>query len=274
LKHDKSFNQIAQGYMDRYHKMLQRHGESPWDLLNIPEDLQELSSTSTHEPGKENRILWDHAPDGTANYMRLPTGKIGEEFEGWVTSPLEMARKKTSPLVQPLIDVYRNEDYFGHPVYDKNARGIAGSAENLGKVVTHFMEAQIPEDSIAAAYRVLTGASKNESLDKAKFLAPLAGFTFSKGYPGGPEAGILAAASRRHEAEVSVALPQIRDAVEADDVDKAKDIMDKLGVPPREQTSLIRHYKNPASKVSTKNIQKFEDYATPAEKELLDENTQ
>lgn len=272
LKRDKTLGQIGQGYVDRFNKMMQKHSGTPWDLLNLPSDMQEMSSTSTHEPGKEDRILYSKDPKtGTAYYMRLPVGKIGEEFKGWLTSPLEMARKKVSPLVSPLIDTYRNGDYFGHPIYDKDARGISGAVENLGKVVTHIMEDQVPTESIASAYHLLTGSSHNESLDTMKTLGPLAGLTFSKGYPGGPEAGILAASSRRHEAEISVALPQIKEAVESDKEDKAHDLMEKLGMTSREQASLIRHYQNPAGKVNSRSLGKFERTATPEEKELMDE---
>ncbi len=272
LKRDKSLGQIGQGYVDRFGKLMKLYQESPWDLLNIPNDLQALSSTSSNEPGKENRILFSRDPKtGTAYYMRMPTGKIGEEFMGWLTSPLDMARKKVSPLVGPLIDTYRNEDYFGHPIYDKEARGLSGAAENVGKVVEHFMKAQIPEDSILSAYNLLTGNSHNESLDYMKATGPLVGVTFSKGYPGGPEAGILASAARRHEAEISTALPQVKEAVDAGDDNKAISIMEKLNMTPREINGLINHYRNPAGKVNPKTIRTFERIGTPEEKELMEE---
>lgn len=274
LKRDKGFNQVAQGYVDRFHKMMEKHGGSPWELLNLPNDLQELSSTSSNEPGKENRILWDKDPKtGTAYYMRMPTGKIGEEFMGWLTSPLDMARRKLSPLVSPLVDIYKNEDYFGHPVYDKNARGISGAAANVGEVVKHFMEAQIPEQSIKSAYHLLTGTSESgsKSLDEMKVFGPLGGLTFSPGYPGGPEAGILAATSRRHEAEISESLPKIKEAVEGGDMKKAQEIMDNLEMSPRERTLLIRHYEHPENKVNARSLRKFEQTATPEEKDLMEE---
>ncbi len=271
LKRDKSLGQIAQGYVDRYHKLMQKYDESPWNLLNIPADMQALSSTSTNESGKENRIKFSTDPKtGTDYYMRMPTGKMGEEFEGWATSPLEMARKKTSQIVKPAMETFNNSDSFGHPIYDKDAKGFAGAAQNIGKVVTHLMEAQIPEDSIKSAYNLLSGQSKNKPLDYMKTLAPLGGITFSKGYPGGPEAGILAATSRRHEAEVGAALPQIKEAVESDNEDKARDIMDKLDMTTREQRSLINHYSNPQGKVNPRSMQKFERIATPEEKDLME----
>jgi hypothetical protein len=270
LRGDKTLGQIGQGYINRYHKLMQKYDESPWDLLNIPADLQALSSTSTNEPGKENRILFSTDPKtGTDTYMRMPTGKIGEEFLGWATSPLDMMRRKTSQLAGPLVDTFRNEDYFGHPIYDKDARGLPGAAENVGKVVLHFMKAQIPEDSIVSAYHAITDTSSNQSVDYLKAGGPLVGLTFSKGYPGGPEAGILAATSRRQEAEISAALPDVKKAIESDDEDKAMEIMDKLGMVPRQQRAIINHYRNPQGKVNARSLMKFERIATPEEKDLM-----
>lgn len=269
---DSDIDQISKGYLSRWHKLMKKFDESPWDLLNLPADMHTLSSTSSNEPGKENRILFSQDPKtGTAYYMRMPIGKIGEEFEGWVSSPLEMARKKTSTLISPLIDIYKNEDYSGHPIYDKDARGVAGAAENIGKAVVHLMEAQIPKDSLLSAYNLLTGDSNNKDLDYMKSFGPLAGVTFSKGYPGGPEAGILASASKRQEAEISEALPKIKEAVEDEKEEKAREIMDKLNMTHRQQQSLINHYRNPAGKVNSRSLQKFERIATPEEKELMEE---
>lgn len=271
LKRDKSLGQIANGYTDRLHKLMSDHAGSPWDLLNLPADMQALSSTSTNEPGKENRIHFSDDPKtGTAYYMRMPTGKIGEEFEGWLTSPLDMLNKKMSPVItKPLSEaVFGNKDYFGHPIYDKNAAGISGAAENLGKVVMHIMKGMVPEDSIISSYKILTG-SHAKDIDYLKVGGPLAGITFSKGYPGGPEAGILAAATRRNKDDISEMLPKIKEAVENEDIAGAKEIMSNLGMDSRDQNKLIRDYQFPAQKVNSESLSKFRKIATPEEKQLL-----
>lgn len=271
VNRDKSLTDIEQGYIDRWQRLIKNHAESPWDLLNVPGDLQAISSTSSNEPGKEGRIHFSDDPKtGTSYYMRLPTGKIGEEFLGWMTSPLEMARKKASTLVGPALDIFRNSDYFGHPIYDKDARGFIGHEKMIGDIVTYFMKAQIPEDSVISTYNLLTG-SKDKELDYMKTLGPLAGITFSKGYPGGPEAGILSATARRQEAEVVKSLPDIKSAVEDGDIRKAKKIMSDLNMVPREQNRLIKHYKDPGSKVNARNLATFKRTATEEEKQLMED---
>lgn len=269
LKRDKSLGQIEQGYVNRWHNLMQDHQDSPWDLLDLPADMQALSSTSENEPGKENRIHFSDDPKtGTAYYMRMPTGKIGEEFLGWLTSPLDMMRRKSSTIVAPLVDVYKNEDYFGHPIYDKNARGLPGAAENLGKVVGHFMRAQIPEDSIVATYKALTGAP-GADINTMKVAGPLAGITFSKGYPGGPEAGLIAAVQKRQQEQVSSSLPAVKEAVLNNDEDKARQILTDLGLRNSEQNRIIKHYQDPGSKVNDRSLETFAKTATPEEKRLM-----
>lgn len=270
LKNDKSLGDILHGYVDRFDRLIKSHQEDPWALLNLLSDAEALSSTATNEPGKQDRVLMSKDPDtGTASYMRLPTGKIGEEFEGWLTSPLEMMRRKQSTMVSPLVDLYKNEDYFGHPIYDKEAKGFSGAGESLGKAALHILKAQYPENFVDSVYKFLTGTEREDNAQKSA-LAFL-GLTMSKGYPGGPEAGILAAATRRHEALISESLPKIKKAIEADDTEKARQIMEELGMTNRQQTAYIKHYKNPQSKVNARSLKTFERIATPEEKELLEQ---
>ncbi len=268
---NKSVNQIEQGYIDRYHKLLSDHKDSPWGLLNLKADAESLISTSTNEPGKENRIHFSDDPKtGTAYYMRMPTGKIGEEFLGWMTSPLDMVRKKASPVItKPALEAFANADYFGHPIYDKDAAGVAGSMESLGKVVTHIMKGLVPEDSIKSIYNILTD-TKSKDIDWMKTGGPLVGLTFSKGYPGGPEAGIIADAVRKHEDAVSGALPKVKAAVEKGDPQAAREIMKDIGLTIREQNNIINHYKNPRGKVNTRSLSKFKRIASPEEKALME----
>ena len=109
--------------------------------------------------------------------------------------------------------------------------------------------------------------------DVMKFGGPLIGATFSPGYPGGPEAGILTEATRRHEAAISEALPKIKSAVESGDIGTANDLMSSLGMTSREQASLRRHYQYPSEKVNSKSLDKFGKIATPEEKQLMQDQS-
>lgn len=269
LKRDKSLGDILHGYVNRFDNLINSHKEDPWELLNLVGDAESVSSTATNEPGKQDRIMLSQdQKTGTASYLRLPTGKVGEEMEGWATSPLEMIRKKQSTFAAPVMDIYKNEDYFGHPIYDKDARGITGAAANLGKAAMHILKAQFPDDLLDSSYKALTGQDRTENLEKGAL--SFVGLTTSKGYPGGPEAGIIAEATRHHEAEISKSIPKIKDAVEGGDTDKARDIMTDLGMTPRQQSALIKHYKNPQAHVNAHTLKTFERIATPDEKDLLE----
>lgn len=272
LLRDKDLGVIGKGYADRFHSMMQKTKENPGNLLNpffIPD---QLSNTSQNEPGKEDRILFDQDRNtGTAFYMRLPTGKIGEEFKNYMTSPLDMLRKKESTIIKPAMDVLNNQDYFGNPVYDKDAKGAAGMVKNIGKVVGHIMAAQVPMDSVQSAYRLMTGHSgPNTKLDVYKAAGPLAGLTFSKGYPGGPEAGVQAATKRRHDQEIKQALPEIKQAVENEDYDSATKIMTDMGMTASEQRSMIKRYAAPQSRLNPTSLGKFNRTASPDEIERME----
>ena len=266
-KRDKSWSEIEQGYVDRFHRMMTEAGNNPLAVLNplfVPDRLTPLAD---NEPGRENRVLYGADPKtGTNTYLRLPIGKVGEEFINWPTSPLKQAQAKESTIIKPVMDVFTNKDFFGHPIYDQDAKGIEGAASNIGKVVTHLMEAQIPVDSIKAAWDLMTGEG-NASLNEMKVLGPLAGVTFSKGYPGGKAEGERATINRRYEASRSAALPNVKKAVEAGKINEAMDIMEKAGIAHKEWKGIIKRYVDPHHGSAVfKNA--FER-ATPEERERL-----
>ena len=86
---------------------------------------------SQNEPGKQNRILVGYSKDGTAIYMRSPIGKIGEEFVGWPTQPLEMLRRKEGTFARPAFEIMSNDRGFGRKVYDPYAKTWGDTAKNM-----------------------------------------------------------------------------------------------------------------------------------------------
>jgi len=118
LRGEKDWGDIARGYLDRLHATLRRAGDHPFEALNPFMWLGGISSTAENEPGKQDRILVGYDNDGTAIYARNPAGKIGEEFQGYATSPLDMVKRKLGTLARPAFQVASNDRGFGRKVYN------------------------------------------------------------------------------------------------------------------------------------------------------------
>lgn len=258
LMRDKTLPQILHGYAMRFKDYLTRADTDPSALL----DLGSLFPTAANEPGKENRIFFNTAPDGTAIYMRLPTGKIGEEFQGYLTSPLEMLKRKQGTLMRPLLQTIENDKGFGRKVYDDQEPGLPGMLHAVGNVVWNVLQQQIPMDSIQAGYRLFSGHP--EDTDALKVVGPLLGITFSKGAPGGPEVGVMFQAERHHQDEVASAMPDIKEHIKQGDIQGAIEKMDAAHMTPEEQRLTLKYTLNPQARLNRNRLRKFQQIA-PAE---------
>lgn len=269
LKRNKTLTQIQQDYVDRWHRLL--HDNTPIQLAQHPiGDISKLMSTSGHEPGFENKILWGYAPDGTGTYINNPLGKVGLDLEGWLDSPLQTLKRKEGTLVKPLIDIYNNSDYFGQKIYNDKAPDVLDKAGVLKDMVEHILASQLPTNAIKDAENLITGTG-DQSMNLARLVIPMTGVTVSKGYPHGPAAGMEHEVAKEHEDSVRSALPDIRKAVISGDRDGAREIMTKLHMTEKEQSRLIKYYENPTSPESERSLQKFERNATDEERERMDE---
>jgi len=47
--------------------------------------MESLTPTSGNEPGKEWHVFWGLDSRGAGIYLRNPAGKLGEEFQGYLT---------------------------------------------------------------------------------------------------------------------------------------------------------------------------------------------
>jgi hypothetical protein len=237
-------------------------------VLHPFDTLESMSPTYRNEPGKGDRILVGHEPDGTAIYVRLPFGKVAEEIKGWATRPAwrgpdgtpSMLEQKSSTLVHPLQYAYTNDTGFGRKLYKDNDDVLVKG----GKIAGELMKEQVPADSIASAYRMLQG--KGQPMDPEKFLGPLLGLTFSKGAPGGEASGELFREESRHKADVADAAPDIKQAIKDGDQATAKRLMDAAGMTAEERRSMIKHTLHPETYVSARALRQFQQTATPEEK--------
>ena len=222
----------AQGekYSNILHDAMTRLVEHPvLSVLHPFDTTQSFLPQATNEPGKENRVLIGHSPDGTAHYMRIPLGKVGEEMQGWMTKPGEMLDRKLSTLAKPLVQGWTGDLGFGRQLYKPNDDAMT----KAGKFVMNFMKAQVPADQIEATYRTLSG--QGQDMDLAKTVGPLMGFTFSQGAPGGEAMGELYAERKEHAADLAEAAPAIKQAIKAGDNDQAEKLMDDAHLTPQEK---------------------------------------
>jgi hypothetical protein len=266
MKGDKTLDQESQGYADRLSAALQRVRDHPLSLLQPLDLAQSLSSTAEHEPGKQDRILVGHTKDGTAIYARNPVGKIGEEFTGYLSGPLDMLRRKLGTIARPGWQLLANDKGFGRKVYDPNADTPEKYLKNAGAIASHFATSQIPEIQLSSAADLATGQG-DRTLALAQTFGPVAGVTFSKGAPGGPAAGELFRAQEQHRFDVSEAMPDIRKMIQNGDQAGARAQMRDLGIPPGLQNFYVRTTLNPAARFSPRAIQQFNQYATPEQRE-------
>lgn len=260
-------DKITKGYVDRFRGLMSKVG-SPWQLLDPFADLQQLSETSENEAGRENRFLAGYDKDGTAIYGRATTGKIGEEFVNWTHSPIQTGLSKLSPLAKPTWQLIANDQGFGKHVYDPEAKGLSGLAQNLGNIVRLYFDDQIPLDSLKSGYDILKGNATK--LDVYKTVGPLAGVTFSKGAPGGPAVGELYQLRREHDAQVSAAMPDIVQKIKSGDVAGARKDMRDLGMPQSEINYYVRTTLNPRLRLNTRSSRQLIRHAAPEERARID----
>lgn len=256
-------------YAARLKEALSETAEHPLKLLQPFHFLESLSSTGQNEPGRAEKVRVGYAKDGTAIYGRAPVGKIGEEFIGYMTGPLDMMRKKLSTVARPGWQIMSNDAGFGRKVYDPAADTPAEYLQNAYMIAKHLALAQTPEGQIAA-FRDLVKGDGDAKVNALQAFGPFAGVTFSKGAPGGPAVGEMYATRAQHDFAVNQALPDIRKQILRGDVAGARDRMNDLGIVPALQRFYIRSTINPATRLSARAMRDFYRTATPEQIRRMD----
>jgi hypothetical protein len=266
---DSTLDKEMHGYAERFLAKMQAIKEHPMELIQPLRLLQDLSATSENEPGKQERVHVGQAANGTAIYMRQPAGKIGEEFLGYMTGPLDMMRKKLGTVARPAWQIASNDAGFGRKVYDPDADTPAKYVRNLGLIAAHLAKSQFPEGQISAASDLVKGEG-DAKVNALQALGPFAGVTFSKGAPGGPAVGEMYASRAQHEFQVNQALPDIRRQIQRGDIDGAVGRMTELDIPQGLQRFYIRTTLNPATRMSPRAVRDFYLHATPEQRSRFD----
>lgn len=235
--HGDTVSKLVDGYRRRLHDALNNVAEHPSELFNPFYFPERLSSTWDNEPGKQDRILVGHEADGTGIYMRLPFGKIGEEFKNWMTSPVKTVESKESTILRPIMETLTNNrafgaGYQGRRVYDPEAHDLAGFAKNMGGVAETFMANMTPLDSMQSAANIIAMNGKRQ--DGYKVLGPMVGLVYSHGAPGGPQVGEILAQQAQQSAAFADRLPEINKQIDEGKVQEAMTGLEELGMTPRE----------------------------------------
>lgn len=244
----RTLDEELKSYKDRFSALLKKADENPFDVLNpfnMTKNAEALSATSENEPGRENKVKVGHEGP-MAIYMRLAPGKMGEEFLGWQTSPLDMMHRKLSTWGKPLSELWSNTKGLGNePIYNKHSETMKDDIKNAGYVVRHILESQVPVDWIDSLWKLGSGESqtaKTSQMDTLKAVGPLLGATFSKGHPKGEVAGEAAREKEQQKFRETKARPEIKRLIQNGKVDEAITLMTDLKMSASEMRFNIKNY--------------------------------
>lgn len=227
-----------------------------------------------NEPGKQDRIYAGTDASGRGVYLRLPPGKVGEEFIGWMARPGVLLTSKLSPLVRPIIEDIMGHDDLGRPLFKPDPQTVSDCLDVAGAAVWHVLSDLGPTSTLQGlgeiGRHVFMGTpwKGDANTTMLKILGPASGLAqVSSGYPGGPAAAEMHAVSARQRYSLQEALPGIRDKVRAGDIEGAYADMRALGVSP----SLQKFYVNSTLRTGpSRGAQRaFQRAATPQDKTRL-----
>lgn len=228
-----------------------------------------------NEPGKQGRVYAGTDSQGTGVYLRLPPGKVGEEFVGWWTHPGTMVMDKLSPLVRPIVELAIGHDSMGRALLPPNPQTIGDYVESAGDIVKHIAGNLGPTAFIQGAHEMwqqwVQGKTTKADpyVSALKVFGPLTGLAqISQGFPGGPASGEVHAQSERQKYELQKAMPGIRDKIRSGDSSGAAEDMTALGVPTRLQKYYIQQTEQPST--SKAQMQKFRATASPEARERFE----
>jgi N12 class adenine-specific DNA methylase len=269
---------LREGVDATYNEWLSEARQANEDLGNgNPMAVFEYLPQHWNEPGKQDRVYAGTDSDGKGIYLNLPTGKVGEEFMGWLAKPGAQLWAKLSQFGRPIVEDIIGHDSLGRSLYPPNPQTIWDGAKIAGIAVKHLVEGWVPTSTIEGAahlakegYRYATGqpSQGGKGLAALKVIGPATGLgQVSSGYPGGPAAGEIHAFTERQKYDQQQQMPAIREQIKSGDVMGANAAMAKLGIPPREQQFFVQQTLHPsASKSATRAFQRS---ATPEERARL-----
>jgi hypothetical protein len=269
---------LTQGVDETYNRWLDEARQATQDLKGgNPLAVFEYLPQHWNEPGKQDRVYAGVDDQGRGVYLRLPPGKVGEEFIGWAAKPGVMLENKSSPIVRPIIEVIMGHDSLGRALFPPNPQTIGDYGMVAALALRHIVAGWGPTATLEGAwdlakegYHHVVGQPTQGSagMSALKVLGPATGVAqISSGFPGGPAAGEMHAFTEQQRYDWQQKMPAIRDQIKTGDVDGAQAVMQKMGMPPSLQKFYIQQTQNPGP--SKSSSRQFERSATPEDKARL-----
>ena len=228
-----------------YQQWLDEAGSAMSQASQNPLDAFGVLPQHWNEPGKQDRVYAGTDSQGRGIYLRLPPGKVGEEFLGWFAKPGVLLMNKASPLVRPILESIFGYDSLGRPIYKPNPQTIGDHVDVAGAIVKHIAAGLGPTSTIQGVNELYQQHIQGKPtqadpfVSAMKVVGPLTGLAqVSQGFPGGPAAGELHALSERQRFDQAQAMPEIRDKIRTGDTAGAVEQMTGLRVP----RALQRYY--------------------------------
>lgn len=268
----------AKGYLRRAMEQGSELLHKPWNALNpfwILDIPEKLMSTAENEPGKHARILVGRQEDGTGIYIRNPAGKFPEDIFDYIQRPVQTLNRITSPFVKLGLGIFGNNRGFGRPIYDPYNGLDRSFLSNAWDVAKYIGEGVTPYSSliepVVSLGRRAVGqpVGGSAAMDVGKLLGSAVGVTISKGFPGGPEKGEIFAASKASDYEKAKAMPAIREAIRAGNMEEARQMMSDLHMPKQDQDRTVRSTLNP-SRITAGQTRRLNQIAPPEIVERVD----
>lgn len=162
---------------------------------------------------------------------------------------MKMLDNKLSPIVKPLKEIQANQNGIGKHVYNPYADTPQEYVANATKAIWHFMAAQVPGDTLATAWELISDKNltpDQKRLDTLKLVGQISGFTFSQGAQGGPAMGELFRGRAEQKYAIEQNLPEIKKAIKEGRMDEATAKMQEVKMAPGLQKFMIQTTSTPA----------------------------
>lgn len=257
--------QIGDDFKERLAKLGLKLKEDPMAVLGHPLDaISSLSQGADNPHGKEDRVRVGEDEKGNSYYARLPVGKVGEELKqyGNLATGLHLLHNKMSTFLRPIADLTANEDFSGKRIIDPNDNVL----QQVAKFGAYWVKSQLPLEDVAALGHVVSG--KADTMDKLKLMGTATGVSVSK-VSGGDAVAEMRYQNREQQAKLRDVLPDVREALRREDVDKATQLLEGAGQEPREIARTIRQIENP-DRTSKQAIRQFNRHSTDQERDKLE----